>query len=290
MNLFRRLLRIMVSLLVVATLSACSALKLGYNTLPEVGYWWLDGFADFTDEQAPRVRDELARLQAWHRGTELARIADLLGRLEQAAAGPVTAAQACGVVVEAQARLMAVVDQAEPAAVALGATFTPRQFRHIERRFGKKNAEWRSEWMDLPVAERLEKRQKQWADRLETLYGPLEDAQRAVLRRAMSQSVWDPARHLVEWQRRQSDLLQVMPQLRENAGDPAKLRALARGWTERVLRSPESGYRAYQQALQEENCRTFAAVHESTNAEQRARAARRLKAWQRDLRELAGGQ
>jgi hypothetical protein len=274
----------MVLLLCIATLSGCSALKLGYNTLSEVAYWWLDGYADFGDEQAPRVRDELARLHAWHRTHELPKVADVLARMEQLAPGPVTAPQACAFEGEVRARLLAVAERGLPGVAALAATVTASQLRHIERRFGKKNAEFRDDWVALPLAERQAKRQKQWADRLESIYGPMEAPQREVLRRAIAQTVFDPARALAEWQRRQGDLLQVLGQIQER---PAGAAAPMQGWIDRVVRSPDPVYRKYQQDLLEENCRTFAAVHESTNAEQRGRAARRLKAWQRDLRELA---
>ena len=41
--------------LALAGLSGCSALRLGYNTAPELAYWWIDGYADFDDAQAPQV-------------------------------------------------------------------------------------------------------------------------------------------------------------------------------------------------------------------------------------------
>jgi hypothetical protein len=263
-------------------------LKLGYGQLPELAYWWMDGYADFTDEQAPRVREELAKVHAWHRTQELPKIAELLARAEQLAHGPVTPQQACALVPEAQARLLAVSDHAEPAVAALATTVTARQLRHLERQYAKKNTEFRRDWVDLPVSERNEKRQKMWSDRLESIYGPLEDAQRSILLRATTQSVFDPARATAEWQRRQTDLLQAMRQILERP-DRASAQAALRAWRDRVVRSPDASYRKYQQDLLEENCRTFAAVHESTSREQRERAVRRLKAWQRDLRDLAAG-
>jgi len=78
---------IIVALALSLGLAGCSALKLGYATMPELLYWWLDGYADFNDDQEPLVRGELARLHEWHRREELPRIADALGRLEQLAPG-----------------------------------------------------------------------------------------------------------------------------------------------------------------------------------------------------------
>jgi hypothetical protein len=63
---------------------------------------------------------------------------------------------------------------------------------------------------------------------------------------------------------------------------------MLRGWFERTAAPADPAYRAWQEALVQEGCRTFAAVHQSTTAAQREQAVRRLRAYQRDLRELSG--
>ena len=70
------------------SLGACSAIKLGYNQLPDISYWWLDGYVDVREPQVTRLRDEIARLHAWHRQTELPRYASLLDNLALLATGP----------------------------------------------------------------------------------------------------------------------------------------------------------------------------------------------------------
>ena len=77
--------RIAAIILVLAAslgLSACSAIKLGYSTLPEVAFWWLDGYVDFQEEQEPDARRELARLHDWHRREELPKLVEILARME----------------------------------------------------------------------------------------------------------------------------------------------------------------------------------------------------------------
>jgi hypothetical protein len=280
------LLRIIAALLLAAALGGCSAIKLGYSTAPELAYWWLQGYVDLGDEQAPRVREELARLHAWHRANELPLIADTLGRMAPLAAGSVSAAQACAFEPEVRARLNAVFAQAEPAIVSLAATLNARQLRALERRFARKNAEWRSEQIEAPAAERQEKRYREWLDRMEMFYGTPDDTQRALLREMVARSAYDPQHVLQERQRRQQDLLQVLRKLHDKP-DAAQARALVHGWFERVQRSPDAAYRDYEQAIIRQLCANIAQLHESANAEQRARAARRLRAYERDLRELA---
>ena len=90
-----RLARIIGVLLAAAALAACSTLKLAYNNLPELSYWWLDGYLDFGGAQTPRVRDDLAELLAWHRRHELPRLVELLRGAQALAPENITPQQAC---------------------------------------------------------------------------------------------------------------------------------------------------------------------------------------------------
>ena len=51
---------IILALALCLALSACSAIKLGYNALPTLSYWWLDGYIDFSAEQAPQASGVMA--------------------------------------------------------------------------------------------------------------------------------------------------------------------------------------------------------------------------------------
>jgi len=275
------------SALLVAALSGCSAIKLGYNSLPNLSFWWLDRYFDFNDDQEARVRQEIDRLQAWHRAQELPRAAELLSRLEPMASRMVTAEQACEVLQEARARVTAVVDEAEPTLVSLAATLDTRQLRYLQRRFDRNNAEFRKEAIDAPSADRLDRRYRQWRERLETLYGTLEPAQRSALRVAIEQSAYDPQRMLAERQRRQQDLIATLTRLQDATLPSTTARSLMRGYFERVLQSPDPAFRRLQDTLTQESCRTFSVVHELATPSQRAHALRRITGWQRELRELS---
>lgn len=286
----RRLVRIIGALLLALALAACSAIKLGYEALDDVGYWWLDGYLNFNDQQGQRVRDDLQHLHAWHRANELPRIAELLGRMEQMAPGPITPAQACAFVAQFQARLMAAADKAQPSVVATALELSPRQLRHLQRKYAENNKKWRREWVELPASEQKEKRFKQVLDRLEMIYGRLDEPQQAALRAGIERSVFDPQRILMERQRRQQDLHHVLRALAGSQASADEARAMLRSYLERALQSPDPAYRPYQQALLDEGCHLFAAVHEVTTPAQREQAVRRLRAYQRDLKELAATQ
>jgi hypothetical protein len=281
---------IILALALALALSGCSAIKLGYNNLPNLAYWWLDGYVDFSDDQAPRARQELASLHGWHRQQELPRLVELLARMEQMAGADVTPQQACGMFAELRARLEATAEQAAPAAAALASTLSPSQLVHLQRKFRSNNEKYSKDWIAPPRQEQQDKFFDRMLDRAEAIYGRLDEPQRAALRRGIAGSIHDAPRVLAERQRRQQDLLQVLQRLAEPGLPPQDARALLHGWLQRVQHSPDAAYHAWQEALVQEGCRTFAAVHQSTTSQQRSQAARRLAAYQRDLRELAAQQ
>lgn len=286
-NFASRFARIIGLLALAAALGACSAIKLGYNNVDELAFWWLDNHIDLTDEQDPRVREDLLRLHRWHRKQELPLVADLLRSLEPVVAADIATAQACSYVPAIRERVGAVIDRAEPAAVTIALGLAPAQLMFLERKFERNNRDFTKDWIRIEPAARKEKRFDQMLDRSEMVYGKLDDAQKALMRQQLDKSQYDPSRALAERRRRQQDMLQT---LRKLAGQPVGLdeaRTLMRGYTQRLLQSPDASWRAYEQVMVNESCTTLAAVHNSTSPAQREAAVRRLRAWQRDLRELA---
>ena len=279
--------RIIGLLSVAVALAGCSAIKLGYNSAPQVAGWWLDGYLDLADEQEPRIREDLARLHQWHRREELPKIGALLQQAERLAGHDMKVDEACAMVPAIRQRVAAILERAEPAAVTLALGLTPEQLTHLQRKYEKNNREYRKEWVDLPAADLRDKRFKQYVERTEMIYGKLEDAQRELVRSQVASSVFSVETSLKERQRRQQDILQT---LRKLAGQPislAEARAAVRQVADRGLHSPDPKYRAYEDTLVHQGCRNIAAVHQSTTPQQRQNAVRRLRAYQRDLEELA---
>lgn len=279
-------LRIIGLLALCLALAACSSVRLGYNNLDEVAYWWLDGYVDFESTQSPRVRDDLDRLHQWHRRSELPRVQELLQRMERLVPGEVTAAQACELLDDARRRLVAVAERAEPAVVTLALSLTADQLKHLQERYARNNEEYRREWVRASPDERLEQRLERIVERSERVYGELQESQLAVLRQLLARSVFDPQRVLAERQRRQQDMLQTLRQMQAPGLELARARELMRGYFERVQSSPDAAWRAHQEALTQEGCRMLAAGHNATTPQQREAAVQRLRGWQRDLREL----
>jgi hypothetical protein len=285
-----RLARIIVLLTLAAALAACSAIKLGYDTIETVAYWWLDSYIDFDDRQAPLVREDLARLHAWHRREELPRYVQLLQRMEQLVPGEIRPEQACSFVADARQRLLALTAHAEPAVVTLATGLGPEQLQHIRRHYDKNNAKYVDEWLSLPPYEQREKRFKQFLERAETIYGDLDEPQRDALRRDMEQDPLDASFILAQRQRRQRDLLQTLAQATQPGVSFEAAGRLLRGYLDRAVTPPDAKARAQQEALLAAGCHHFAVLHDSTTAVQRDRAVRRLRAYERELRELSAAQ
>ena len=268
-------------------LSGCGALRLGYNQAPELAYWWLDAYADFQRDQDPGVRGALDAFFRWHRRTQLGDYAQLLARAQAEVQQPATAAQACRWYDEALARLQPMVQQGVPLLLGTVQTFTPRQFRHIERKYGKRNAEFVADYLQDDPEERTQASVDRAVERLETLYGWLEAAQKEEVRRMVLASPFDPALWLAERKARQQDILQTLRRLAAERPPAAESQAALLALVDRIQRSPRQAYRDYQQRLLQYNCEFAARLHNSTSPAQRMKAVEKLKGWEEDFRALA---
>ena len=123
-------------------------------------------------------------------------------------------------------------------------------------------------------------------DRAEGLYGRLDAAQRATVREAVAASQYDAEMSYRESRRRHTDTLQTLRLIQSGGLGAERNRLEARGLLDRAMNSPDPIYRNQQNKLLQENCRTYAALHNSTTANQRSRALETLKGYETDLRAL----
>ena len=278
-----------VLLVTLATLfGGCSTAKLGYNNAPALTYWWLDSYLDFNTTQTPRVRADLEQLHAWHRANELPAYAALLAQWQRAAPNNLSGEQVCAWTDSVRPRLGALLDQTEPALAALAPTLSAGQLTHLERQFDKRNQKWREEWLDGTPTERQTRRLKQLTERAETLYGNLEDAQRAVLRAGLAASLFDANQTYRETLRRQQDMLQTLRAVQPGAVSDIRRAAELRALLERTQNSPDAAYLAHRAQVVRVNCQAFADLHNSTTPAQRQKAVTVLKNYEQDARTLLG--
>lgn len=281
-------LRIIVALLLASVvLTGCSAVRFGYNQGPELLFWWLDGYADFDDTQAREVRGRLGDWFAWHRRTQLPDYASLLERAQADVLSDTTPDRTCRWFAELRQRGEVAAEQALPLAAEVLTTLKPAQIQHIERRQARVNEEFRSDYLDKNPARRLERSVDRAIERVEFLYGSLDDRQRALVARLVGSSPFDAETWYAERVQRQQEALQTIRRLAGTGVDRDTAVAAMRAYGERMVRSPREGYRRYQEKLESYNCAFAATLHNATTPAQRQAAASRLKSWEADFRALA---
>lgn len=288
--------RLWLTLALVATLltlGACSTARLAYNQAPNLLYWWLDGYVDFTESQSGPARQDIDTFLAWHRNTELPAYARQLQQWQAMATQDMTPAQACTQFEAVRAAVQRATERGLEPLTRLAVRLTPEQQAHLQRHQGKSNESFEKDFVRGSPEQRLSQRLDKAVSRNEMLYGRLSPAQRDLLQASLQQSPWDAQKTQQERLRRQADLRQTLQTIQTvqngNGNGPAPAAALeaSRGYLARVLQSPTPGYSAYSQTQVQHGCTQFAALHNTTTPEQRANAVRVLKGYEDDLRALA---
>jgi len=260
------------ALLFVLALPGCSAVKLGYNNAPEISYWWLDGYFDFNSSQSSKLRQELNSVQAWHRQNELPAYVKAIEKIQRLVPGKVTPEQVCEVYADLKPRFQALTDQTEPLIVSMVPTLKPDQIVHLSRQLDKRSDKWREEWLEGSLTERRDRRVKQWLDRIEMLYGRLDESQLAVLIGQVADSSFDATIISRESQRRHQDTLQTFRKIQTDKLAVDKIKAEVHGLLERSMVSPDAAYRSHMEKLTLENCKVVATLHNSITPTQRKKA------------------
>ena len=278
----------MISLLVLSCLlQACSAVKLTYNQAPELAYWYLDGYVDFSTEQSVQVKEELKKLQIWHRQTQLPVYIDTLQKLQQKIPLDVNAQDACSVLLDIRRKFVALSDQTQLTVVGMMDTLTPIQLDVMARKFEKGNAEFRKDYLQPAKSAKQGKRYKQAVSRAEMLYGRLDDEQLAMVGLQVERSRFDANLAYAERQRRQQDALQTIRAVLKNPATTEQKKLVVRSLFERSFISPNPEYVGYVDALTKESCKNFADLHNTTTLNQRRKAVETLTGYEQDMKILS---
>lgn len=272
----------------VAWMGGCSGVPLAYNNGPQLAWWWIDGYFDFSREQTPAVKQGLDQLFDWHRSTQLALYLPFLATAQAQVTEPTTAALACRWQNQGRELLEPTLERTLNSAADLLPSLGEAQFKHLEKRYVKVLDEMRDNFLQPDVGERNQQSVKRALERAERLYGRLDEAQKRVVNAGVAASPFNPDLWWQERQRRQRDTVQTLRRLATDKADRDQRLAALRTLVARVERSPDAAYRAYQIKLTEYNCAFAAQLHNATTLAQRKQARETLKDWEGDLRGLMG--
>jgi hypothetical protein len=199
---------------------------------------------------------------------------------------PTTPAAACAWRDRGQALLAPVVERGIQEAADVLPLLGPAQLAHMAQRQAKARDEMQDEFLQADPAERLQGSMERAVERAERIYGRLGPAQLAVVEQGVKASPFDAETWLLERERRQGDVLQVLRRLQDERSDREARVSALRALAERSETSPVPAYRDYQARLRTHNCALAARLHNATTPEQRARARERLLGWEEDVRAL----
>ncbi len=276
--------------LLLALLSACSAIKLAYNNGHEVAWWWLTDYVDVQGEDKATLRQAVHQLHEWHRRDQLPSYVEMLRAWQGQMSTELSGEQVCRMVDDAMQRAAALAGAAqvlESPALQVLARLNARQIAEMERQFAKSNRKFREKYVDVTPRDLLDNRVESGMRRAEWLYGSLGRVQEQTLRSAMMAAPWD-AREAYEWRlRRQQDIMQTLRQLTQSQASTEQARAALRSMLLRQIDPQESAERSRMLALRQQSCQVLAQLHASTTPAQRAKAQETLRGYATDLASLS---
>ena len=270
--------------------TGCSAFRLGYNKLPEIGSWWLDSYIDFTDTQGPQAKAALQKLQIWHRKEELPAIAELLVQAQTLAPQNITPEQACKIWEGAQVRIESLIQESSRLAAPVVSQLSAKQLKHLEKEWATRNEDWKKQWVQGTPDSRIKKRVDLAAERFNSFYGDLNLEQRQVLKQQFLQSTWSPEASYQRRLKRQQEQLMALQAMSSEITKPAMpLPQVEKALQSLILQSvrpKDAGDLSKQLQLEQQACQNLAQLHNTMSPAQRLKAQRKLKDYETDVREL----
>ena len=271
-------------------LTGCSAIRLGYNKLPEIASWWLDSYIDFTDSQGPQAKVALQKLQTWHRKEELPAIAELLVQAQTLALQNITPEQACKVWEGAQVRIESIIQESSRLAAPVVSQLSAKQLKHLEKEWASRNEDWKKNWLQGTPDTRVKKRVDLAAERFNSFYGDLNAEQRQLLKQQFLQSAWTPEWGYQQRVKRQQEQLTALQAMSSEITKPAMPLAQVEKALEALMlhsvRPRDTSDLSKQLLLEQQACQNLAQLHNTMSPAQRLKAQRKLKDYETDVREL----
>ena len=287
---FRIITASLVAVSMSVILTGCSAVRLGYNNLPDIASWWLDSYIDFSDTQGPQAKAALQKLQTWHRKEELPAIAELLVQAQTLAPQNITPEQACKIWEGAQVRIESFIQESSRLAAPVVSQLSAKQLKHLEKEWATRNEDWKKQWVQGTPDSRLKKRVDLAAERFNSFYGDLNLEQRQVLKQQFLQSTWSPEASYQRRLKRQQEQLIALQAMSSEITKPAMpLPQVEKALQSLILQSvrpKDAGDLSKQLQLEQQACQNLAQLHNTMSPAQRLKAQRKLKDYETDVREL----
>jgi hypothetical protein len=275
-------------IVLLALLTACSTIRFSYNHGDTLLYWWLDAYVDFEGDQSDWVKRDIGELFQWHRKTQLHDYAALLGTFQRQLAGNPTQADLLNDYHELRSRTETLAMKAVPDMVDLARSLTPDQIAQMEKRFNKKNDEYRRKFVSGSVEKRNEARFDKSMDQFKLWFGGFSNEQEKVLRRTSDARPLDNNIWLEERIYRQHRILTLARKIQQEKPNKeqtsAMITTLLHEFFTRMDAPERKGF--YDSYINATSNFILTAIRIATPA-QKAHAQQRMQGWIDDFNALA---
>lgn len=263
-------------------LQGCSVTRVAYDNADTLMRWQANSYFDLQGEQTEEFDARLAAFLGWHRSRALPQYARLAGEAAERLQRGLKREDLEWSYDAVQSQVREALGMAAMESAALLDALRPEQISHLERRLAEENRKFAKEQIQGTMDERHKRRVKRNVERLEEWLGPLTDAQKERVRRYSEEAPFSAELRDRERRRRQAEFL-AMLRAREAR------RRLA-GWARDWDAGREPAYAEAFRATREAYFEMLLDLDRGLSAEQRERAAGRLRRYGRLFESLSRAQ
>ncbi|MGY8526226.1 DUF6279 family lipoprotein [Paracidovorax citrulli] len=279
-------LRALIAGSVLVLLTACNAMKLGYQQGDHLAYWWVDNYVDVTDNQEPQTKDAIARFFAWHRRSQLPEIEALLQEAKTQVQQPVSQAQVDRFRDESMRLTRLSYDHAIPDVADLLLTLDAEQIQRMERKFADGNEKYRKKFLRGDQQDRLDARFDKVMEWSRLVYGRFSKEQEDTIRKALAPVVDNAESRYAERLKRQQAWLALVRQVQAEKPPKARVIELLQRFGDQWQAPPTRERRVNYEAASETGLSVAVTIANLTTPEQKRHAVDRFQGWINDVQEL----
>lgn len=262
----------------LALLQGCSAIRVAYSNADTLVRWQANSYFDFHDSASEELDRRIAAFLGWHRAVALPQYAKIAGEAAMRVERGLTSADVDWFYATAEAQAREALRAGAAEAAPLLDRLEPDQLKHFEQRLGEENRKFERDNLRGGPAERRQRRLKRTIERLEDWFGPLAEAQEALVRRYNDSAPMVNEMRDRDRRRRQAELVALL-RAREAR---KRLADWAVAWDRGRDPAHAAAFRDWRAAYGG----MIAALDKTLTAEQRRSAAARLRGFAVDFEQL----
>lgn len=280
LNRLLRLLRLLLLGTLLALLTSCSTVRLGYSNAASLMVWWLDGYVDFQSAQKTNVKRDIKQFMQWHRQTQLPQYALFLTSMQQRVQGNPTQAEISADFKQLEQFSHAMLLKSVPELTELALSLNEAQINFLSRRFDKNNEEFREQHMQDAPPEQQKKRFKKVMKQAREWFGSFSDEQEDNIRRYAEKRPADYAFWMEERIARQQAILTLLRKLQQEKPTREVAQAMVLKVVQASFEHPsQPERRARMDAWSDTTADMVAAIIRDATPKQRAHAQKYVQGW-----------